>query len=881
MDRLTPLTNQDPPLGSGIPKKLWQASINYTNATIAEINQLIDQFNQTDLSLDNDNQRIAILQDVQKKVANMEFDLSANSFTGINVEYQQSIRTSLFQSIQSEFMKFDIPPPFTPNETMTLHEIIDYMSYEKALWFSELLAEGSNEEVTSFSQHSLTSLYPDIDQSDEAKRFRHFFSKHSISFLGGGNSRNFVIENIDTTESQVLLLENPLQQVKSAEKTMNNQANLFTLRLPPRAVGSKFLVITERCEQNLSSVFYSAMTDRSRLQQAASLFKQMADALVGIQQDNGFFPDAKNANWLINDGRLKIADRKSIRITPNGISDPFANPLRQANSYLFTDGRMPPELFKKNISVDKAHAYILGRNLLKALTGISTDEIEDIKSRNDLSTYLNNPTNKALLNTLAGREYHILLRSLWSSEPRERISVSEAAQHLKMLEQLSKIESLDDQQELIKNFYKHRFEEIHEKLQIPKEQMDTFVASDYGKNTWDLATWDLAVLFEEKLSKFIEFKEVDPEKLKEIVNQFYTDPLKNYQVCYKKLSNLQTNILYLQHFEEMGKPLNMQDLSAVSDFLNQRTLDATALKFESILADVVRFKHADHEKIKNLVLNFHNPNNDTKQSQECVLDLYTMQLQLTLSQKIEKRNTDLPESAEIKALRDKMSIRSLEEGILFEDRLAKTMSYKEATPEKLNEIIQAFYTDPAQSIPCLKALSKLQSDEDAQFKRICKAINLFRFGHNDTTMNQFINHLNEEYKASPNKAELIGKANSLLENMKKDTILTGLHNKVVQYQTDNFFTKSKTKKADAINHAMTKIPIEERGNIFTDPRRPFKAVQEALATHRYGSKKKVDLDKNPTKAAEGFINLKKLYTEMKQDSKPEEHEPKPHFPGPK
>ena len=176
---------------------------------------------------------------------------------------------------------------------------------------------------------------------------------------------------------------------------------------------------------------------------------------------------------MFTDFCWRIADTKSFRHSVGGKHNPSGNPLQPTN-IIYTPGRVPPELHGNDISVDKAHAFILGRNILKALTNIDTKVMESLNTTAKMTQRVEDIDSPIFKNP-SGQEYLKLLKDLWSSDPRNRISVSEAAERLEFIDQLTK--QPESQQFLfIQNYWK--FKEPFAKLQsyYTRKEHQEFIA---------------------------------------------------------------------------------------------------------------------------------------------------------------------------------------------------------------------------------------------------------------------------------------------------------------------------------------------------------------------------------------------------------------------
>ncbi|NDH08238.1 MAG: hypothetical protein EBY16_01220, partial [Gammaproteobacteria bacterium] len=106
--------------------------------------------------------------------------------------------------------------------------------------------------------------------------------------------------------------------------------------------------------------------DNARILTCLPRFQTMAQKFLTLQKEGIFFPDAKNANWLVNGDSLIIADTKSLRT------------FEEKNLMDLTDEIMAPESRKLQEregnppltpdEVEKAHVYLLACNIIEGIT---------------------------------------------------------------------------------------------------------------------------------------------------------------------------------------------------------------------------------------------------------------------------------------------------------------------------------------------------------------------------------------------------------------------------------------------------------------------------------------------------------------------------------
>lgn len=423
------VTDHDGPLK--ITPQFWFNSVAHANVTIQLINVEIGKISNPLLSKE---QKTAALEEIKRLVVEMENNLSPY-FSGFHPEYQRNIRWDLFNSLQAAEQSLR-PKRYLPNfQSPSLSDIIKNMSPDKAQRFVDLLSQTSsnNPGFRRRLKKNLEELYLETDDSEQARNFRNFLRGHDFSFLGGGNSKNFKVTS-RMGFSEVLMVEETLGESKSAAVAFLSkpEGKLLTNRTVERPVGKKTLVVTECCRESLDHLMASENPSIEDLQRKSAIwFRQMAKAMIDIEKAGFFFPDAKSSNWLIDfNEKLRVSDRKSFKSSPGGIYERRSQVLDRG-AIIRTDGYTPPEYNTSNsISVDKAHAYILGCNLLKSLTGYG------------LNTFVNYQESWVELSHFSafqgeiGLEYLKLIKSLLNPDPMQRISVHEAESRLKFIERL-------------------------------------------------------------------------------------------------------------------------------------------------------------------------------------------------------------------------------------------------------------------------------------------------------------------------------------------------------------------------------------------------------------------------------------------------------------
>ncbi len=357
-------------------------------------------------------------------------------------EYQQKIHHKLFKEIKHEFMDLDIsslqedtleaqltakPSYFDPT---SLPELIANMPPEKVDSLLKILFAGA-----SFNRDEFINLY--LPQEEGYNEFQIFLQTHTIMSLGGGNSHNFKVTNTRNGQDLVLkidfrenyprhadihLRKRSLEKVCTSiwaerDGSFINRENKLVIRT---------LLVTDYCQgsdlENHAKLPRS-ITDLISL--ALNVYLQMANLLNNIVGDGCAFTDMKNSNWLIDNGVLKLADTKSfLFIDESGLLD-----MSIPENYWFygitgTVDLIPPELNSRMplpSSADKAHAFMLGKNLYQFLTNAS--DLDDVIGEN---TDFSNP----VFLTPSGALLKALIEKLTLINSAQRPSMNEIIKEL-------------------------------------------------------------------------------------------------------------------------------------------------------------------------------------------------------------------------------------------------------------------------------------------------------------------------------------------------------------------------------------------------------------------------------------------------------------------
>lgn len=445
---------------------------------------------------------------------------------------------------------------------LTLTELIANMEPDKIDKLAALLAKKDID--------GLKSLYQEGDLDKAA--FDAFLATHRVSFLGGGNSLNFKVENIETGEEQVLKLEYRMGQPRHIE-TMLRATTLNSAFIPIHAERqalfnhqtqgpiAKTIQVLDYCPaKDLQSYCASKPSGKERVDAVLPLFHSMADLLTKMQDANCGFPDMKSSNWLVDgEGNLRIADGKSfLKLNSNG-------KVEQSKGFICTNYMLAPEMYdRSDFSADAMHVYLLGKNLYHSLTDCSIDDLYN--STNNDSFDFSYP----VFQQGVGLEIKALLESMLKKEPNKRPSLAVVQQKLEQLQenpeaviatkkaQEKALDQLAVLQSIIPNNLQ-LYQDLYKKVGITTTEQEAIaVENDIGK-TINKITEIKALTIDRMVFNGIAYK-IDTS-IRNARNQDDLEAL--YQL---------TNGLTRSHFQEIKKYLSELNQFKVSE--NDKLLDA-------------------------------------------------------------------------------------------------------------------------------------------------------------------------------------------------------------------------------------------------------------------------------------------------------------------
>ncbi len=421
--------------------------IEIANFGISTLNTLIEKYNSTNLKAEKTRRLYQIYSEQKALTARLP-----QKHISYFPAYSEKIHHQLFNELQEHFALLGMNTlneevlqlfvnscPFVAGSPYSLTEIIANMAPGKLDLLLQFLDYGEY-----FNANTLKFLYCSSEHGYDA--FQKFLNTHSISFLGGKNSKSFKVTHLSTGSVSVLKAENAMTTIQSAAYYLraHSMQEIF-LPIVVARVGSftdseknrqtRGLIITDFCSgRDLETYAHISRSYSEQIDEALTIYIQMATILENILNDNCAFPDMKNPNWLIENGRLRIMDTKSFA---------FINSQKKLNfnfyeniglSLVNSDYTSPPELYDSSIAIncdaDKMHAYIFGKNLYQFLT---LYDFRKIYEMNEENIDFKHP----IFSTPKGKALKELISNLVKISALSRLGISQA----KLL--LQRIQSLD------------------------------------------------------------------------------------------------------------------------------------------------------------------------------------------------------------------------------------------------------------------------------------------------------------------------------------------------------------------------------------------------------------------------------------------------------
>lgn len=354
-------------------QKRFYEFIQAVNREIESLNPLIIEYNATnDLAL-----KAMILQEISALYATLDARYP-ESVINRSPEYRTQFYDRLAPEIRQHTahlaqISTDMPQPAYPDR---LSELLQKMPQDKLNRFLAILCNNTD------YNDELKYLYDPSDPN--YPEFKAFLETHSISFLAGHNINNFYIKQIGSDNPPYILkIEYRLNQPKDIAQSLYEEVDNFiqpswSLRAHTQRTdldGKEETVVRTIMtgpyfpEGNLRDVSMRYARPFEKIEHALNIYTQMAEVLTKIDQAGGVFPDMKNTNWLIHDGKLFIGDDKSVRRhDADGYIDVFSEDSQWYGDILKSPECMPPEVFNTTpIQVEALHAFSWAKNLYEFL----------------------------------------------------------------------------------------------------------------------------------------------------------------------------------------------------------------------------------------------------------------------------------------------------------------------------------------------------------------------------------------------------------------------------------------------------------------------------------------------------------------------------------
>ncbi|WP_058534663.1 hypothetical protein [Legionella saoudiensis] len=391
------------------------------------VNALINQYNKDIPDLE----KKEILKQIQDKMQEVEYKYNPRHFAR-SPGYQE-MHAALFNEIKYQYASLGTPSLIKePKNSSPLSEVIANMAPDKADKLMSILIKGKSPFLTA----ELNGLYDTEDFSTEAINFRKFLRDHEVSYLGGGNSKNFKVVNRDNGNEAVLKIDCRLDMPRNVEAHLREKipGSFAPIAAERQVCGydaegefvSRTMLVTDFCKGGSVNEHRNTLLTEQELQKSTGkIFEQMTSTLLDIQEARCMFPDAKITNWLVDaNGKVQLADTKSFLFTDE--KQQYKEGALPGNKYcsmLRTGGFMPPELDDSSVSADAVHAYILGKNLYYYASGRigKGDDAADFR--------FDGPGFSGPM----GKEYREIVEGLVKPDPSERMKVREALDRLFMV----------------------------------------------------------------------------------------------------------------------------------------------------------------------------------------------------------------------------------------------------------------------------------------------------------------------------------------------------------------------------------------------------------------------------------------------------------------
>jgi hypothetical protein len=782
-------------------KKFDRGSLGKSDAKqfVKDINRLVEDYNKSN----DDVERQRLLKSMQEKMQRIDYKYPS-SYLAASPKYFKR-RANLFKQIKNQYESMGGHSMLDPKDKPSkLSELIANMAPDKADKLTGILIKGESANLA----NELKDLYRTSDASHEAEQYRKFLNEHEISFLGGGNSKNFKVVNRDTGAVEVLKVDYRLDMPRNVEQHLReNMSDKFAPTHAERTVvcydpeeqgdDSRTLLVTDFCPSG-SILDYKKQFKGSNdelAEKATDIFSQMASVFSEIQQNECFFPDAKLTNWLLDDGKLVLADTKSFAFTKNGV---YSSSVK-GNEYvgiLSTQGFQPKEYYEDKMDADKAHAFLLGKNLYCFMTG--DDPYEEI-------FYYSSNAFKGE----KGRAIKALIQNLVKDEPFQRMSIAKARQELFFIENPD-VRPLFDELESLKR--SNTDAKMIEFIEENKNQLVSAKKPECKQIVMELKQLALQLKDGANVLDDLQKLSVGDNDIK--MTKFRIDNARDIE----KANPQQRVKIQTQLKQLVGE---LQEGQKVLEKLN-------ALKFGENDEEMNSFIKQQKDKI-------------TKAKPE---DRVAIEKELMQS----------------------LDALTKENGVFEKLENLKISPDDKVMNKFINEKKREFIVNKDDRDNIVLELSQL-ANQLKDSKDVFSRLNTEGLDENDDKMKQYI--IDEKKRltdAKPeDRVEIIRELNNVADKLHSNKQFNKLKT-ITKNLRDNshWYTMGKAKKATNIERAMKEVSIEDRANFDTKKSDGKQKVMQELARHRHlGKRDKVYLDTNHKidnkKAAQTYKDFKKQF----------------------
>jgi hypothetical protein len=695
-----------------------------------------------------------------------------------------------------------------------LPEFIANMSPDKVSEMTKILASISDVPGTPLDTKPLKDIYR---TTSEHIIFSDLLDDLEITFLGGGNSKNFKVVEPKTGSQWVLKVDNRLGAPKQIEDQLAKTVLKETLTTIYAARQTFFhsdslnedvtrgLLVTEYCPGgNLETHSALQKDNTSKIRSALSIYSQMACVLEKIESIQAAFPDMKNTNWLIDgNGKLRIADTKSFVPAKYGYIDE-TDPSHKWFHLPNTPYMNAPEMYKqKSYSADAMHAYMLGKNLYQYLTGCNFSYLE---GRHDESMY---DFNYPIFKNEEGPELKVLVRSLIKSNPEDRLKIADALKRLNGL-----------------NGKRLEREKIHlEKLKSDCVTLVTkIITLDKAQKTRIISIDDINQI---KDINILEERKKELENAYKDINEIYLNLKIECNHIVDAIQKIAPDENLSQYRQDINKAISIQEMSnRKSQLEDAHTFFKLRVECLKIIGNI---KQIDKTKDENSLIQRVEL---AKNSQ----DMNSVKSDLVIILQSVKRVECFKIIGQIAILSPSWQSEASRQDIIKADSIG---------------LIENIHSALSQT---LKSKEEEQNQLIGECNKLLDEIDKCKIGNKDTLLTQYIASARKNNNSSADITQLSQLRDQLTKTKESQQISLRVNEIIADYhkRANDPFSIGMIKKADKIEAAMRDVPIELRNQIFSLNKNHAEypkilAVQEAFATHRYLGKRGDVYYKDPSK----------------------------------